>query len=162
MKPNHAGAVKIRIIGGQWRGCKLPVPESPGLRPTTDRVRETLNRLRRPLLTRTARLLCRQRRAGLEALSRYAATTLLEMERGAAQQLQKSATLESGSRQDHHQHPQLPERPAGTPHQIVFADPPFRQGLPEETLRSAGDDSAGHYEFWYVESEVERLTAGAG
>ncbi|PLK67787.1 16S rRNA (guanine(966)-N(2))-methyltransferase RsmD, partial [Klebsiella pneumoniae] len=41
-KPNHAGSGQIRIIGGQWRGRKLPVPESPGLRPTTDRVRETL------------------------------------------------------------------------------------------------------------------------
>ena len=41
-KPNHSGSGQIRIIGGQWRGRKLPVPDSPGLRPTTDRVRETL------------------------------------------------------------------------------------------------------------------------
>jgi 16S rRNA (guanine966-N2)-methyltransferase len=40
-KPNRAPAGQIRIIGGQWRGRKLPVPDSPGLRPT-DRVRETL------------------------------------------------------------------------------------------------------------------------
>ncbi|MFO6295872.1 RsmD family RNA methyltransferase, partial [Pseudomonas aeruginosa] len=38
-KPNHAGSGQIRIIGGQWRGRKLPVPESPGLRPATDRGR---------------------------------------------------------------------------------------------------------------------------
>ncbi|MCH7880542.1 MAG: 16S rRNA (guanine(966)-N(2))-methyltransferase RsmD [Proteobacteria bacterium] len=31
-----------RIIGGQWRGSKLPVPDIDGLRPTPDRVRETL------------------------------------------------------------------------------------------------------------------------
>ncbi len=41
-KPNHSGSGQIRIIGGQWRGRKLLVPDSPGLRPTTDRVRETL------------------------------------------------------------------------------------------------------------------------
>ena len=41
-KPNRATTGQIRIIGGQWRGRKLPVPDSPGLRPTTDRVRETL------------------------------------------------------------------------------------------------------------------------
>ncbi|MEA1395155.1 RsmD family RNA methyltransferase, partial [Salmonella enterica] len=41
-KPTHSGSGQIRIIGGQWRGRKLPVPDSPGLRPTTDRVRETL------------------------------------------------------------------------------------------------------------------------
>jgi 16S rRNA (guanine966-N2)-methyltransferase len=33
---------RVRIIGGQWRGRKLPVPEVDGLRPTPDRIRETL------------------------------------------------------------------------------------------------------------------------
>jgi len=32
----------IRIIGGQFRGRRIPVPEAAGLRPTIDRVRETL------------------------------------------------------------------------------------------------------------------------
>jgi 16S rRNA (guanine966-N2)-methyltransferase len=35
-------AGKIRIIAGHWRGRKLAVPDRPGLRPTGDRVRETL------------------------------------------------------------------------------------------------------------------------
>ena len=35
-------AGKIRIIGGQWRGRRLPVADQPGLRPTPDRIRETL------------------------------------------------------------------------------------------------------------------------
>jgi len=38
----HKGAGEIRIIGGQWRRTKLPVPLHTGLRPTPDRVRETL------------------------------------------------------------------------------------------------------------------------
>ncbi|MDI5829649.1 RsmD family RNA methyltransferase, partial [Salmonella enterica subsp. enterica serovar Kentucky] len=38
----EAATVLGIFIGGQWRGRKLPVPDSPGLRPTTDRVRETL------------------------------------------------------------------------------------------------------------------------
>jgi 16S rRNA (guanine966-N2)-methyltransferase len=33
---------EVRIIGGQWKRSKLPVPDLPGLRPTADRVRETL------------------------------------------------------------------------------------------------------------------------
>lgn len=33
---------QIRIIGGEWRGRKLKVPDLPNLRPTPDRVRETL------------------------------------------------------------------------------------------------------------------------
>lgn len=32
----------MRIIGGRWRGTKLAVPDRPGLRPSSDRVRETL------------------------------------------------------------------------------------------------------------------------
>lgn len=32
----------VRIIGGQWRGTRLPVPEIEGLRPSPDRVRETV------------------------------------------------------------------------------------------------------------------------
>ncbi|MFN3375684.1 MAG: 16S rRNA (guanine(966)-N(2))-methyltransferase RsmD [Burkholderiaceae bacterium] len=32
----------VRIIGGQWKRTRLPVPQRPGLRPTPDRVRETL------------------------------------------------------------------------------------------------------------------------
>lgn len=36
------GAGFVRIIGGQWRGRKLPVPVSEDLRPTGDRIRETL------------------------------------------------------------------------------------------------------------------------
>ncbi|WP_027014788.1 16S rRNA (guanine(966)-N(2))-methyltransferase RsmD [Comamonas composti] len=36
------GAGEIRIIGGQWRRTRLPVAQRPGLRPTPDRVRETL------------------------------------------------------------------------------------------------------------------------
>ena len=39
---NKAPAGQVRIISGLWRGSKLPVETYPGLRPTSDRVRETL------------------------------------------------------------------------------------------------------------------------
>ncbi|MBI5334377.1 MAG: 16S rRNA (guanine(966)-N(2))-methyltransferase RsmD [Burkholderiales bacterium] len=38
----RAAPHELRIIGGQWRRSRLPVPDAPGLRPTPDRVRETL------------------------------------------------------------------------------------------------------------------------
>lgn len=41
-RPRAAPAGEVRIIGGQWRRSKLPVADRPGLRPTPDRVRETL------------------------------------------------------------------------------------------------------------------------
>ena len=44
IKPAVRGgpAREVRLIGGQWKRSKLPVPDRPGLRPTPDRVRETL------------------------------------------------------------------------------------------------------------------------
>jgi 16S rRNA (guanine966-N2)-methyltransferase len=39
---NGARAHQVRLIGGQWKRSKLPVADRPGLRPTPDRVRETL------------------------------------------------------------------------------------------------------------------------
>src|SRR5690625_2665984 len=38
----RAGNGRLRLVAGQWRGRRLPVPDVPGLRPTPDRVRETL------------------------------------------------------------------------------------------------------------------------
>ena len=38
----HRPPSEVRIIGGQWKRTRLPVPNVPGLRPTPDRVRETL------------------------------------------------------------------------------------------------------------------------
>ena len=40
--PRRAPPHEVRIIGGQWRRTRLPVADRPGLRPTPDRVRETL------------------------------------------------------------------------------------------------------------------------
>jgi 16S rRNA (guanine(966)-N(2))-methyltransferase RsmD len=40
--PAPARPHEVRIIGGQWKRTKLPVADKPGLRPTPDRVRETL------------------------------------------------------------------------------------------------------------------------
>lgn len=41
-QPLPKGAGEVRIIGGQWKRTRLPVAQRPGLRPTPDRVRETL------------------------------------------------------------------------------------------------------------------------
>ncbi|MGL5584420.1 MAG: 16S rRNA (guanine(966)-N(2))-methyltransferase RsmD, partial [Plesiomonas sp.] len=84
---------QIRIISGQWRGRKLPVPDSPGLRPTTDRVRETLFNWLAPVLHGARCLDCfaGSGALGLEALSRYADhVVLLEFERHVADTLQKN------------------------------------------------------------------------
>jgi 16S rRNA (guanine966-N2)-methyltransferase len=71
----------VRIIGGRWRGTRLPVPDRPGLRPTSDRVRETLFNWLQPVLpgARVLDLFAGSGALGLEAVSRGAAqATLVE------------------------------------------------------------------------------------
>jgi len=159
-KPTSSGSGQIRIIGGQWRGRKLPVPDSPGLRPTTDRVRETLFNWLAPYLVGARCLDCfaGSGALGLEALSRYAANaTLLEMERGVAQQLQKNlATLKSSAAKVVNTNTLNFLSQNGEPHDIVFVDPPFRKGLLEETLNLLETRGwLAPQALIYVESEVE-------
>ncbi|EOC0001580.1 16S rRNA (guanine(966)-N(2))-methyltransferase [Cronobacter turicensis] len=159
-KPTSSGSGQIRIIGGQWRGRKLPVPDSPGLRPTTDRVRETLFNWLAPYLVGARCLDCfaGSGALGLEALSRYAAdATLLEMERGVAQQLQKNlATLQSSAAKVVNTNTLNFLSQNGEPHDIVFVDPPFRKGLLEETLNLLETRGwLAPQALIYVESEVE-------
>ncbi|WP_366540742.1 16S rRNA (guanine(966)-N(2))-methyltransferase [Salmonella enterica] len=159
-KPTHSGSGQIRIIGGQWRGRKLPVPDSPGLRPTTDRVRETLFNWLAPVMVDAHCLDCfaGSGALALEALSRYAAqATLLEMDRAVSQQLQKNlATLKANNARVVNTNTLAFLSQPGTPHHVVFVDPPFRKGLLEETLQLLetqgwlADDA-----LIYVESEVE-------
>ncbi|EOC1426803.1 16S rRNA (guanine(966)-N(2))-methyltransferase [Cronobacter dublinensis] len=159
-KPTSSGSGQIRIIGGQWRGRKLPVPDSPGLRPTTDRVRETLFNWLAPYLVGARCLDCfaGSGALGLEALSRYAASaTLLEMERGVAQQLQKNlATLKSSAGKVVNTNTLNFLSQSGEQHDIVFVDPPFRKGLLEETLTLLETRAwLAPQALIYVESEVE-------
>ncbi|MGP2415295.1 16S rRNA (guanine(966)-N(2))-methyltransferase [Pantoea ananatis] len=154
------GAGQIRIIGGQWRGRKLPVPDSAGLRPTTDRVRETLFNWLAPSIQAANCLDCfaGSGALGLEALSRFAASaTLLELERPVAQQLAKNLqTLQAANGQVVQTNTLTWLAQSGKPFNIVFIDPPFRQGLLEQTLQLLENNG------WltadaliYVESEVE-------
>ena len=81
---------KIRIIAGQWRGRKLQVPDKPGLRPTPNRVRETLFNWLMPYIHETNCLDCFAGAGslGFEALSRGAKkVTLIELNKAAAKQL---------------------------------------------------------------------------
>ena len=84
--PSRAAAGMVRIIGGRWRGTRLAVADLPGLRPTSDRVRETLFNWLQPVLpgARVLDLFAGSGALGLEALSRGAASAVL-VERDAKQ-----------------------------------------------------------------------------
>lgn len=159
-KPQSTGTGQIRIIGGQWRGRKLPVPDSPGLRPTTDRVRETLFNWLAPSMVDATVLDCfaGSGALGLEALSRYATSaTLLEMDRNVSQQLQKNlVTLKATNAKVVNTNTLNFLAQPGEQHSIVFVDPPFRKGLLDETLALLESNSwLADEALIYVESEVE-------
>jgi 16S rRNA (guanine966-N2)-methyltransferase len=84
--PSRAAAGTVRIIGGRWRGTRLEVTDLTGLRPTGDRVRETLFNWLQPMLpgARVLDLFAGSGALGLEALSRGAASAVL-VERDAKQ-----------------------------------------------------------------------------
>ncbi|HPE58906.1 MAG TPA: 16S rRNA (guanine(966)-N(2))-methyltransferase RsmD [Thiolinea sp.] len=138
LKPGKGGG-QLRIIGGQWRSRRLPVASVPGLRPTPDRVRETLfNWLQNRIAgARCLDLFAGSGALGFEALSRGAAhVTLIEQHPAAFRQLQANArTLQA-------QGLTLLQRDAlhwllhdGTPpFDLIFLDPPFHRGLLEQVL----------------------------
>lgn len=74
-----AKANQLRIIGGQWRGRKLSFADGDGLRPTMDRVRETLfNWLQNEIVgARCLDMFSGSGALGLEALSRYAGEVVM-------------------------------------------------------------------------------------
>jgi len=83
---------QIRIIGGIWRGRRLPVPHAEGLRPTPDRVRETVFNWLAPYI------------AGARCIDLFAGTGALCLEalsRGASQavMVERSATVARQLRQ---------------------------------------------------------------
>jgi 16S rRNA (guanine966-N2)-methyltransferase len=137
MTARHTGKESaVRIIGGSWRGRKLPFRSREGLRPSADRVRETLfNWLSADIWgTHCLDLFSGSGALGLEALSRGAASSLmLDNSRHSYTDINNHlATLgatngecvraEAGEFLDR-------GRGEREPKHIVFLDPPFNQGL---------------------------------
>ncbi len=128
------GRGQLRIIGGQWRGRKLAFPAVEGLRPTADRVRETLfNWLQFDLPgARCLDLFAGSGALGLEALSRGAAEVLF-VERAAPAARAIEAHLNTLGATDRARVRRADARalldgPA-TPFDILFLDPPFASDL---------------------------------
>jgi 16S rRNA (guanine966-N2)-methyltransferase len=128
-KPAKAG--RIRIIGGEYRGRRILVPDRPGLRPTPDRVRETLFNWLGQSLDGLAclDLFAGSGALGFEAASRGAArVVMVEHDRVAFDALRK--TLET--LQAKQVHPVMGDAFAYLKNcrerfDVVFLDPPFRQ-----------------------------------
>ena len=90
------GTNQLRIIGGEWRGRKLRFPDVPNLRPTPDRVRETIFNWLMPVIhgARCLDLFAGSGALGLEALSRGASyTTFVDSHKKATQALKSHLDL---------------------------------------------------------------------
>ena len=130
----------IRIISGKWRGRRLPVLDHDGLRPTTDRVRETLfNWLMHDIAgARCLDAFSGSGALGLECLSRGAEhATFIEADRRVAAQLQSNLTsLDADDRADTiiQSAVNVLRKPAAKPFDLVFLDPPFDTDLLAQAL----------------------------
>lgn len=151
----------MRIVGGDWRGRRLASvgkgDTAAHLRPTTDRVRESIFNL---LIngghaealdgTRVLDVFAGTGALGLEALSRGAATaTFIEQGRKSLALLRENiALLEAPAKVV----PRDARRPGpGTPHELIFLDPPYGQGLGEKAvaaLRTQGWITDGALIVW--------------
>lgn len=136
---------RVRIIAGEWRGRKLPVLDGNGLRPTGDRLRETLFNWVTPHVggARCLDLFAGSGALGIEALSRGAAhCDFVDSGVALAQSLRGILrSLGAGERAVVHAGDALAflddARPGGEesrPWDIVFIDPPFAEDLATPAL----------------------------
>ncbi len=134
-RSTHGGQNRLRIIGGQWRGRRLEFPSIPGLRPTPDRVRETLfNWLQTEIVgARCLDLFAGSGALGLEALSRGAThCVFIDENRQATAQIEAhlhTLHCNAGHILQMPAHRFLEQGPGDIRYDIVFLDPPFAQGL---------------------------------
>lgn len=126
----------LRIIGGTWRGRKLHFPDVEGLRPTPDRVRETLFNWLQPVISgaHCLDLFAGSGALGFEALSRGAASVVMvERDGNAVKQLRENSTLLKTTAAQVIQRDALDYLSGGrgdaAPFDIVLLDPPYQQGL---------------------------------
>lgn len=125
---------KLRIIGGKWRGRKITFSSSPELRPTADRIRETLYNWLSPCIKDAycLDLFAGSGALGFEALSRGCAhVTFIDISKFVIENLQKNAKILDAVNTEFI----CGEFQSGTQQlknatfNIAFLDPPFCQGI---------------------------------
>ena len=154
---------RIRITGGEWRSRLIQVPDAPGLRPTPDRVRETLfNWLGQDL----SGLSCLDLFAGsgilgFESASRGAQyVALVERSRTAFAALKKHADGFACERLELFCCDALKfAAPSGRRFDVLFLDPPYGQGWLAQ-VESRLDELAAPQARLYVEAEKPLDTLG--
>jgi 16S rRNA (guanine966-N2)-methyltransferase len=156
---------QLRLIGGDYRRRQLPVLDHPGLRPTPDRVRETLfNWLTAAVPgARVLDLFAGTGALGLEALSRGAQEAVfIEADARVARQLADNLETLKASERATLLTTQAQAFLAGTaaPLSLVFLDPPFHQGLAAGCCKALEAGGWLAEEAWiYLETETSLAPA---
>ncbi|WP_412972272.1 16S rRNA (guanine(966)-N(2))-methyltransferase RsmD [Glaciecola sp. MF2-115] len=164
-KQANSSTGSIRIIGGSHRGRKLPVLNAEGLRPTTDRMKETLFNW---LMLDMRGAICLDCFAGagslgFEALSRGArSVTFMELDRQAANQLQANANLlkyDTKVAEIRHGNTLELLKKYKSASDIVFIDPPFNQQLVQPCIKLIDENELViQGSKIYIEMEVSDMT----
>lgn len=131
---------RLRIVAGKWRSRLLPVADVAGLRPTSERVRETLFNWVAPVIegARCLDLYAGTGALGIEALSRGAASVeFVENSRLAVNTLRESIEILGATNVSVHEADAVAILKAGCkePFNLVFLDPPFATDRYEELCR---------------------------
>lgn len=153
------GPGKLRLIGGDFRRRQLPVLDHPGLRPTPDRVRETLfNWLTAAVPgARALDLFAGTGALGLEALSRGAREAVfVEADARVARQLADNLDTLGASERATLMTTEAQAFLAGTaaPFSLVFLDPPFHRDLAADCCAALETGGWLDEEAWiYLETE---------
>ena len=137
-RPRSVQSHEVRIIGGQWKRTKLKVTDKPGLRPTPDRVRETLfNWLGQDLSGwRCLDAFAGTGALGLEAASRGAReVVLVEQDAALVEQLTKSQTQLGATGVRVQRGDGVAAIRQGNGYDLIFIDPPFDAPLFEPSLK---------------------------
>lgn len=149
---------ELRIVGGKWRSRKLSFTPAAGLRPTTDRIRETLFNWLAPTINgaRCADLFAGSGALGLEALSRGAAhCDFVDTSKLVQHQILRHLEALGASSHGHCfvDSAQNYLRSEKTSVDIAFIDPPFALGMVEPVCRSLSRSGLLAHEAWvYVET----------
>ncbi|EKD69824.1 MAG: hypothetical protein ACD_46C00722G0007 [uncultured bacterium] len=123
----------VRIIGGKWRGRRLTVPDVQDLRPTPDRVRETLFNWLAPFIqgAHCLDLFAGSGVLGFEAASREAASVVMFDSSKVVVQLLQEEAKQLGAENIQVYCATIPEQLQNLANQfdIIFLDPPYQQNL---------------------------------
>ena len=146
-KANKSRSGRLRIVAGNWRSRLLDIADVPGLRPTSERIRETLFNWLTPHIdgARCLDLFAGTGALGLEALSRGAQSAVF-VENSTRAVATLTANIEvlgaNGATVCHMDAEQYLKAPPAEKFDLVFLDPPFAADMTGDLCRLLEESGA--------------------